>query len=113
MCTLGVMLCQLLTGQRQLPSATGLDADLRALISRATSAPPEDRYASVAALSEDLRRYRPRAALRPRRAWRYRAGKFLRRHRLGVAAGGVVTLSLLAGLAGTWWQWRDEAAQGG
>jgi serine/threonine-protein kinase len=104
---LGVMLCQLLTGQRQLPSATGLDADLRALIARATQARPEDRYASVAALSEDLRRYIDHEPLFARAGpWRYRAGKFLRRHRVGVAAGSLLTLSLLLGLAGTAWQWR-------
>ncbi|MFO1228200.1 protein kinase domain-containing protein [Roseateles sp.] len=109
---LGVMLCQLLTGQRQLPGAKGLDADLRALISRATQPRPEDRYASVAALSEDLRRYQDHEPLFARAGpWRYRAGKFLRRHRVGVAAGSVVTLSLLAGLAGTWWQWREAAQE--
>lgn len=109
---LGVMLCQLLTGQRQLAPATTIDADLRALIHRATQARPEDRYASVAALSEDLRRYQCHEPLLARAGpWRYRAGKFLRRHRVAVASSSLVTLSLLAGLAGTWWQWREAAQE--
>jgi serine/threonine-protein kinase len=41
--------------------------------------------------------------------WRYRAAKFVGRHRLGVAAAAAIALSLVAGLGGTIWQARVAA----
>jgi serine/threonine protein kinase/tetratricopeptide (TPR) repeat protein len=57
------------------------------------------RYDSAAALTEDLRRFlddRPLDAVPPSR--RYSLGKYLRRHRVGFAAGVAVALAVLAGL---------------
>jgi eukaryotic-like serine/threonine-protein kinase len=68
---------------------------------------PERRYASAHDLGEDLRRYlqgRPVAA-QPSTAG-YRARKFIARHRTAVAAGALVTVSLLLGLTATTWQAR-------
>jgi serine/threonine-protein kinase len=73
---------------------------------------PGRRYASAAALADDLRRYlegRPVQA-RPD-TLTYRAGKFVRRHRLAVAAAVLVTASLLGGLAVATWQARRAAAE--
>ena len=58
------------------------------------------RYATAAELSDDIRRYLGGFPVRARAAHRgYRAAKFLRRHRTGVAAAGLVLLSLVSGLA--------------
>ena len=60
------------------------------------------RYSSAAALAEDLDRYLhddPVLAGPPSTA--YRAVKFIKRHRVSVVAGILVSLSLLAGLIGT------------
>src|SRR6185503_19774842 len=60
---------------------------------------PSRRYSSVTALAEDIRRYlegQPVAA-RPDTAI-YRATKFVRRHRIGVAAAAAVVASLGIGV---------------
>ena len=66
---------------------------------------PARRYATAAALADDLRRWldgRPVAA-RPDTV-RYRFGKFVRRHRAGVAAAAIVLAALVAGLGASLWQ---------
>jgi serine/threonine-protein kinase len=72
-----------------------LRGDLDTIVLKALRKEPERRYASVEQLLEDLRRYgagRPVSA-RPD-TWRYRAGKFARRHRTGVlAVAGIVALT--------------------
>jgi tetratricopeptide (TPR) repeat protein len=75
----------------------GIDDALDAICLRAIAADPEDRYASVAALHEDLRRWldgEDPLALRTSR-WRV-ARRWARRHRAAVAAVAVVALALLA-----------------
>jgi serine/threonine protein kinase/tetratricopeptide (TPR) repeat protein len=81
--------------------ARGLRGDLDWILLKALEKGPERRYETVAALAVDLRRHlahEPVAASPPSPA--YLAGKFLRRHRLGVAAGAVLALGLLAGVVG-------------
>ena len=41
----------------------------------------------------------------------YRAGKFVRRHRVGVLAAAAIALSLVGGLAATFWQSREAARE--
>jgi eukaryotic-like serine/threonine-protein kinase len=82
-----------------------LAGDLDTIVSKALRAEPENRYQSVQELSEDVRRHlagRPISA-RPASV-RYRAGKFLRRHRVAVVTAALIVLTVLAGLAGTAWQ---------
>ncbi len=68
-----------------------LSGDLDNIVSKALRREPERRYGSVEALAADLRRHLEGLPVQARRpSLRYRAGKFLRRHRLGVAAGGVI-----------------------
>lgn len=77
-----------------------LRGDLDTITMRALSHEPERRYPSAAALAEDLRRYltsRPVLARPDSRAYRLR--KFVIRHRLSVAASGVVAAAVLAALA--------------
>ena len=74
--------------------------DLDAIAMKALAREAERRYASAAALAEDLRRYvtsRPVEARPDSRGYRLR--KFVMRHRLGVAASGVMAASVLVGLA--------------
>ncbi len=82
-----------------------LVGDLDTIVSHALRKRPAERYATVAALAEDLRRYRahePVVARPDSRA--YRTRKFVRRHRGAVAAGVLTTLAISAGLVGTVWQ---------
>jgi serine/threonine-protein kinase len=61
--------------------------DLVSIIERATREEAAARYASAAALGEDLRRLLAGEPVLARAGgWRYRSGRFLRRHRLGVVA---------------------------
>ncbi len=76
-----------------------LHGDLENIVLMALRKEPQQRYRSVEALSEDIRRYlegRPVAAHRAT-VW-YRSSKFVRRHALGVGAAATVVL-LALGLA--------------
>ncbi|MET0552696.1 MAG: serine/threonine-protein kinase [Vicinamibacteria bacterium] len=80
--------------------ARRLAGDLDTIVLRALHREPARRYPSAAALAEDLRRHldgQPVLA-RPDSA-RYRAGKFVRRHRLGLTAAVLVLVSLVGGLS--------------
>jgi serine/threonine-protein kinase len=84
-----------------------LKGDLDTIILQALQKDPARRYPSAAALAEDVRRYRGGLPIAARRdSVRYRAGKFVRRHAIGVAATVLVLASLVAGLIGTAWQAR-------
>jgi serine/threonine-protein kinase len=84
-----------------------LRGDLDTIVLKALHKNPARRYASADALLEELGRYRAGLPVQARPdSQLYRAGKFVRRHRLGVAAGAAVFLSLVGGLAGTLWQAR-------
>jgi serine/threonine-protein kinase len=82
-----------------------LRGDLDVIVLTAMRKEPERRYQTVEQLAGDIRRHLdglPVAARRDTR--RYRAAKFVGRHRLGFAASAAVVLALVAGLAGTVWQ---------
>ncbi|MEM8933457.1 MAG: tetratricopeptide repeat protein [Acidobacteriota bacterium] len=76
----------------------GIDADLDNIVRMATRVEPRDRYPSVDALAEDLRRWRAGLPIRatPDRL-PYRLRKFVARHRTAVFAGLAVIVSLLVG----------------
>jgi serine/threonine-protein kinase len=78
-----------------------LRGDLDNIVLMALRKEPERRYASVALLAEDLRRYLEHlpVAAQPD-TLRYRARKFVDRHRVGVAAAAV-GLAVVVGLAAT------------
>ena len=76
--------------------------DLDAIVLKALRTEPDQRYASVDDLADDLRRTLERRPVRARGgALTYRAGRFLRRHRLAAAAGALALLALLGGLVAT------------
>jgi len=138
--SLGVLLCELLSGQRpfqagegpdgalaravlelppRLPSqlavpehARSLRGDLDTIVQRCLAKEPERRYSSVEALAEDVQRH---LSLRPIRArpdrFGYRFGKFLRRQRTAVAGGLLVFASLTAAGVGLWWQAERARAE--
>ncbi len=122
---LGVLLHELLTGERpyeepgqsaaarfqaimadRLPLASSrpgarraLRGDLDNIIAKALRRERLDRYASVADLAEDVRRYlahEPVAARAP--TLLYRTSRFVRRNRLGVAIGSIGVLAVAAAL---------------
>lgn len=125
---LGVLLHELLTGQRPAlrdgtrrvsqfvddaaaaaRSATPrqltqqLRGDLDRIVAKALEAEPGRRYASVAALAADVTAHRERRPVTARRAsLGYRLRKFLSRHRVGAAAGLLIAATALVGLAATW-----------
>jgi len=78
-----------------------LRGDLDSIVLKALAKEPADRYGSVEEFSADIGRYlegRPVQAVEGTAA--YRADRFVRRHKLGVAAAAALALSLMGGLAG-------------
>jgi serine/threonine protein kinase/TolB-like protein/Tfp pilus assembly protein PilF len=76
-----------------------MSRDLDAIISKAMRKRASDRYTSVGALAEDIRRYRARQPVVARHgSASYRVGRFISRRRIesGVAALAVVALVLFA-----------------
>jgi serine/threonine-protein kinase len=74
-----------------------LRGDLDNIVLKAMRKEPERRYASVAAFSEDVLRYlRGFAVEAGSGAWRYRARKFVGRHRVAVVAASAAVLALVA-----------------
>lgn len=92
--------------------ARHLRGDLDTIVLKALAPEPAQRYASVDAFAEDLRRWRDKRPIRARApSLRYRAGRFVARNRWGVAATAVVALALSAGVAGIAWQGEQARRQ--
>jgi serine/threonine-protein kinase len=92
--------------------ARDLRGDLDTVVAKALRKEPQRRYASVRDLAEDLRRHLAGLPVTARPdTWRYRAGKFVSRHRAGVTAAALIALSLVAGLVGTLWEARAAVRQ--
>lgn len=96
--------------------ARQLRGDLDNILARALKPWAAERYPTVTALAEDLRRHlRHEPVSAQRDAVGYRAAKFVRRHRGGVAAAVALVFAVAIGLVGTAWQAiearreRDEA----
>ncbi|MDT7837911.1 serine/threonine-protein kinase [Aquabacterium sp. OR-4] len=139
--SLGVLLYELLTGQLpyrlkrdsaaaleeailnaevQRPSlavgtaarSRALRGDLDTIVMKALALQPAARYASAAALAEDIERHLGRLPVRARPAtWHYRLGRSLRRHALGYGAGTAVAVALLTGATVALWQAQRATAQ--
>jgi len=76
-----------------------LKGDLDNITLKALRKEPHRRYASVGQFADDLRRYLEGLPVSAHRdTWTYRAGKFVRRHALFVAAAVLVAISLAAGI---------------
>ena len=124
---LGLMLFELLTdtppvaGQTPPPASRAvqdparrklLRGDLDAIVDRALQPRPQDRYASVAALADDLQRHRTHRPIQARHlsGWSL-ALRYVLRHRLLAGMSGALVLALLAGSAGIAWQAHEARAQ--
>ena len=89
-----------------------LRVDLDQICLQALRAEPERRYASTEALCRDVQRHLDGLPVEARpAAFGYRVGKFVRRHRAGVAAAAAGVLVLAAGLALAVWQGRQAEAE--
>ena len=115
---LGMLLYRLLTGKHPFTEATTpqqyehavvttdprrpstfggrrLRGDLDTIVLKALRKEPQRRYSSAGALADDIQRYLDGMPVRARAdVFAYRASKFVRRHRLPLAAAAVVFLSL-------------------
>ena len=134
--SLGVLLYELLTGERpyklrretvgaleeailetdpRRPSETVKDrikrsrlrGDVDTIVLKALKKKPEERYATVYELAEDIERHLDDLPVRarPDSRW-YRIRKFVARHRLPVAASVAVVLALVVGVLVATWQAR-------
>ncbi len=139
--SLGIVLYELLTGQRpysvashsamtlqdavlhasvpamssrvaDAAAAKALRGDLDTIVAKALRKRATDRYSSVEALGADLQRHLDgQPVLAQAPSWGYRARKFVRRHRLPLVAAAMVCASLVAGLGAALWQAREARAQ--
>ncbi|MGQ0698165.1 MAG: protein kinase domain-containing protein [Panacagrimonas sp.] len=127
---LGVMLYELLSGSRpwshrsrlgkmigtdiEAPLASAkaagerrreLSGDLDAILAKAIAPEPLRRYVSMEAFADDLGRYLDHLPIKARRISRWsQASKFVRRHRQAVGFSALLTVALVAGIAGVLWQ---------
>ena len=79
-----------------------LRGDLDNIVAKALKKAPAQRYPSVTAFADDIRRYLKHEPVSARAdSLGYRAGKFIRRNRLAVGLSAIALFTLVAGLVGT------------
>ncbi len=84
-----------------------LRGDLEHIAAKALRKRPAERYASVQALADDLQRHlRHETVSAQAPTFAYLATKFVQRHKVFVAAAGLVVAATVAGVAATLWQAR-------
>jgi eukaryotic-like serine/threonine-protein kinase len=89
-----------------------LQGDLDNIVAKALKKVPGERYASVDALADDLRRYLAHRPVRARAdSFRYRTAKFARRNRVALYLSGLAFVALAAGVVGTVSQARRATRQ--
>jgi serine/threonine protein kinase len=89
-----------------------LAGDLETIVVKALKKNPEERYTSVTAFADDLRRYLRHQPISTRPdTLAYRAAKFVRRNRTAVALAMLAFVASLAGLFGTLTQARTARLQ--
>ena len=98
-------------GNRNGPKATEprkrLHSDLDNIVLMAMRKEPHRRYATAEQFVEDIDRHLNRLPVRARQdTFTYRAGKFIRRQKIAVAAAALVAVTLLVGIIATAWQAR-------
>jgi serine/threonine protein kinase/Tol biopolymer transport system component len=87
-----------------------LRGDLDTIVAAALKKNPQERYASVGAFADDLRRYlRHEPIASQPDAIAYRAVKFVRRHRRSVMAAPLAALALAGAVVVTWFVSRPES----
>ncbi len=84
-----------------------LSGDLDNIVLMALRKEPQRRYTSVSQFAEDLRRHLTGLPVIAREdTVGYRTGKFVTRHKAGVAAAVLIAIALLGGMMTTMWQAR-------
>lgn len=82
-----------------------LKGDLDNIALMALRKEPDRRYRSVEDLAADIERHLDGRPINARpNTLGYRAGKFLKRHKIGVAAGALIAISIITGIVFTLWQ---------
>ncbi len=82
-----------------------LTGDLDNIILKALRKEPSERYGSIQQFSEDISRFlRGLPILARPQTIKYRFGKYVKRHRVGVLAAALVLLSLVGGISVATWQ---------
>lgn len=93
-------------------ASQAIGGDLDAIVLKAMRRDPGQRYGSVLELADDIARHQ---ALKPVKArdgsTRYRLGRFVRRNKLAVTAGGAALAALLVGVGGIVWQSHQTAIE--
>ncbi len=94
------------------PAARQLRGDLDTIVLKAMQIDPRRRYASAEQLSADIQRHLDGMPIQARpQTLVYRAGRFVRRNRVPVAAAALVLVSLAAGMTVAIWQARVARQQ--
>jgi eukaryotic-like serine/threonine-protein kinase len=79
-----------------------LRGDLDNIVAKAQKKNPHERYASVTAFADDIKRHLHHEPISARAdSFGYRTAKFVRRNRMPVALSAAVIIAMVAGLAGT------------
>ncbi len=82
-----------------------LNGDIDAIVMMALRKEPDRRYQSVQDFSDDIGHYLANHPVTARKGEaRYRAGKFIRRHRSASIAFVIVVLAVIGGVGGVMWQ---------
>jgi eukaryotic-like serine/threonine-protein kinase len=88
--------------------AKRMRGDLAWICAKALKRDPQQRYASVAALAQDLRNFRNAKPISAGPdSWRYRWQRDFKRHRLALTAATLAFGGVLAGTAVALWQWHQ------
>jgi eukaryotic-like serine/threonine-protein kinase len=89
-----------------------LRGDLDTILAKALKKDPRERYASVGAFADDLRRYLKSEPIKARPdTLMYRAGKFARRHRMGLFIAVLALAGVATGITGMLLQARTARIQ--
>ena len=89
-----------------------LRGDLEHIVAKTLRKRPDERYASAQALADDIGRYlRNESVSAQAPTLAYLGRKFAQRHKVGVAAGALVILAVIGGVAATLWQARRASEQ--
>ncbi|CAN5266016.1 hypothetical protein BH10ACI1_BH10ACI1_23290 [soil metagenome] len=108
--SLGVVLAELL--QISKTRDQNPKTDLQAILQTAMREEAELRYKSVEQFSEDIRRYlQGLPVLAQTDSFHYRASKFVKRNKVGVAAGASLAFAVIAGIVSTVSQSRRAERQ--
>ena len=89
-----------------------LRGDLDNIVAKALKKKPAERYATVDAFADDLRRYLSHQPVRARAdTMSYRLARFARRNRASVSAGLLAIVAVLGGLTASLWQASEARHQ--